>query len=311
MVTSLALGALVFGALTSFRLNRKAINLRELSPPVGQFVRVDNGRSVHMVVRGSGPDVVILHGANGNLRDFLRQIVKPLSQKYRVIAMDRPGLGYSQSIENGASIDAQAAHLRAALAELGVKNPILVGHSYGASVALAWALQEPPAAMVLVSGVSMPWPGKLDWWYRINETAVGRSIFPLLASVYAPKSIVRSFMAGAFTPAPLPESYADQISLALTMQSSSMRNNLEQVNALLPQVTAMKEKYPTLSMPIELIHGDADRVVPLAVHSQQSVLLFPDARLKVLPGAGHMPHHTHIPEIFAAIDRAAERAGLR
>ncbi len=84
-----------------------------------------------------------------------------------------------------------------------------------------------------------------------------------------------------------------------------------QINALRPQVQAMQEDYPTLTLPIELVHGDADTIVPLHIHSQPLMDLIPNGHLTVLPGAGHMPHHTHPEAVIAAIDRAAARAGLR
>ena len=68
---------------------------------------------------------------------------------------------------------------------------------------------------------------------------------------------------------------------------------------------------PSLALPIELVHGDADTIVPLTIHSLPLSQRLPNAQLIVLPGVGHMPHHTHPEVVLAAIDRAAARAGLR
>ncbi|MGL4310631.1 MAG: alpha/beta fold hydrolase, partial [Paracoccaceae bacterium] len=64
-------------------------------------------------------------------------------------------------------------------------------------------------------------------------------------------------------------------------------------------------------VPVELVHGDMDNIVPLSVHAARLVDILPDANLTVLPGTGHMPQHANEPEVIAAIHRAASRAGLR
>ena len=64
-------------------------------------------------------------------------------------------------------------------------------------------------------------------------------------------------------------------------------------------------------MPVEIIHGDADTIVPLSVHSITLPQQIPNANLQILKGVGHMPHHTNMDDVIAAIKRAASRAGLR
>jgi len=72
-------------------------------------------------------------------------------------------------------------------------------------------------------------------------------------------------------------------------------------------IDVLLREIPTLPLPIELIHGDADTTVPLTIHSQPLSTILPDARLTILPGTGHMPHHAHPDVIIAAIDRASLR----
>jgi pimeloyl-ACP methyl ester carboxylesterase len=73
----------------------------------------------------------------------------------------------------------------------------------------------------------------------------------------------------------------------------------------------MSPLYPQITIPVEIVHGDADVTVPLAIHSEPLSRLVPDAHLTVLHGVGHMPHHIYPDTVIAAIDRAAARAGLR
>ncbi|MDO8883666.1 alpha/beta fold hydrolase, partial [Pseudotabrizicola sp.] len=266
----------------------------------------------HMQIAGSGPDLVMIHGANGNLREFTFALMAQLSDRYRVIAVDRPGLGYSDPLPgNDASTGGQARVLRQAMAQIGVENPIVLGQSYGGTVALSWALQAPPAALVLVSSPSLPWPGDLDPWYRITATPVGRATLVPLASALVADSYVRRAIDGVFAPQSPPKGYADHLGIGLTLRRKSMATNVSQINGLRPQVEVMQRDYPSLILPIELVHGDADTIVPLHIHSAPLMELIPNGALTVLPGAGHMPHHTHPNEVIAAIDRVAVRAGLR
>ncbi len=92
---------------------------------------------------------------------------------------------------------------------------------------------------------------------------------------------------------------------------ATFRENARQVNTLRPQVVAMAARYDALTLPIEIVHGDADTTVPLDIHSGPLARRLANARLTVLPGVGHMPHHADPDAVVAAIDRAAERAGLR
>jgi pimeloyl-ACP methyl ester carboxylesterase len=178
-------------------------------------------------------------------------------------------------------------------------------------VALAWALQERPSALVLLAAASMPWPGSLDPWYRLTANPLGRATLVPLASAFVPESYVRRMVEAVFAPQPAPPGYADHLGLDLTLRQRALATNVAQINSLRPEVVQMASAYPTLNLPVELVHGDADAIVPLAIHSGPLAGLLPDARLTVLPGGGHMPHHSHRAEVIAAIDRAATRAGLR
>lgn len=311
MVASFGLAALGLAAATAWRLSARERAAKERHPPRGEFVSVA-GTRVHVQVQGSGPDLVLIHGANGNLGDFATGLAPRLADRFRVILIDRPGLGHSDPLPGGViTVDAQARHLRTALESLGITRPIVLGQSYGGAVALAWALQAPPAALVLVSAVSMPWPGALDPWYRVTSHPFGRHTLVPLASAFVPDAYFRRSLDRVFAPQAPPPDYAEQIGIDLTLRHGSLRTTVDQINNLRPEIVRMSARYPALDIPIELVHGDADTIVPLQIHAEPAARLLPGARLTVLPGAGHMPHHSHPDQVIAGIDRAAERAGLR
>ena len=71
----------------------------------------------------------------------------------------------------------------------------------------------------------------------------------------------------------------------------------------------MVPDYPALGMPIEAVHGDVDTTVGLHIHARKLERDAQPSNLSVLPGIGHMPHHTAPEAVLAAIDRAAARVG--
>jgi pimeloyl-ACP methyl ester carboxylesterase len=73
----------------------------------------------------------------------------------------------------------------------------------------------------------------------------------------------------------------------------------------------MSQGYAQLALPVEILHGTADTIVPASVHALPLSAVLPDATLTLLPGIGHMPHHADPAAVVAAIDRAAARARLR
>ncbi|MGY9048148.1 hypothetical protein P775_19495 [Puniceibacterium antarcticum] len=315
--------SLVFLTGCSVIIDKRA-NTREAEairdwPPLGQFVDVGNGRKVHAYVTGSGPDLVLIHGASGNLRDFTFDFVDRVKDRYRVIAFDRPGLGYTDRAapayggafnSKAESPAEQADMLWAAAQKLGVKNPIVLGHSYGGSVAMAWGLDHPAAGLVIVAGATMPWPGDLGLSYTVLGSSVGGAAVPPLVTAFASDAQITSAVAGIFAPNPVPAGYTQYVGPGLTLRRASLRANARQVDSLRPHVVEMSARYPGITIPVELVHGGADTTVPLEVHSRPLDALLPNSHLTVLPGVGHMPHHVQPQAVVDAIDRVARKARL-
>lgn len=285
-------------------------------PPLGVRVAVD-GRQVHLLElgqpRGTAPDLILIHGANGNLRDFTFELTQRLAADYRIIAVDRPGLGWSDS-HGAADSDpqVQARILRQAVAQLGVSQPIVLGHSYGGAVAMAWAMQAPDdtAALVLISGATYPWEGALGLWYRLHDGPLGRPL-RLLISALVPESVARSVFAPIFAPDPVPAGYIDHFGPGLSMRRASQEANTRQVNTLNGFLAQMAPGYGALTLPIELVHGDADTIVGLHIHSARLADARASARLTTIAQGGHMLQHSHPEAVVAAIARAQDRASDR
>lgn len=316
------LGVLALGlvALVQWRAWARETNVEAQYPASGQYITVD-GTRMHVKVMGQGPDLVFIHGASGSLRDLTLDLMPYLAQSYRVIAVDRPGLGrsarpsgYGGLFNVAAEPPALQARLLQGVAEqLNAERPIVVGHSYGGAIALAWALERPDqtAGLVLLGAASNPWPGKLGWLYRINSTRIGSALLIPFLTAFVPHTAIEKTLVEIFEPQRPPEGYMEHFGPDMTLRRSAMRANAQQVNSLRPYLVRMKEQYPTLRLPVEILHGTEDRVVPIHIHSIPLAGQLPDARLTRMEGIGHMPHHAAPETIRAAIDRVALRAGLR
>ncbi len=264
------------------------------------------------MVRGQGPDLILLHGASGNLREF-DELSARLASRFRVIALDRPGLGHSEGLDLAdVGLSAQARHLARAAELLGAFRPLILGHSYGGAVALTWAIEGllSPAGLALVSAPTQPWPGRLDLWYRLPQTRLGQTwAIPAVAALL-PEFWIRRMARGVFAPERAPSGYFTDKGIRLAIRRRTLLHNTAQVNRLLSDIRAQTGRYPTLTLPVELLHGSDDPIVPLKIHSAPLARQLPDARLTVLHGAGHMPHLTRPDQIETALDRLLHRAAL-
>ena len=121
------------------------------TPPIGRFVEIEGVR-LHYVERGHGEPLVLLHGKGMMIQDFLAsEFVEMAARNYRVIVFDRPGFGYSERPRTTIwTPDAQAGLIHGALDRIGVESYLVLGHSWGASVALALALNYPDAVRGLI-----------------------------------------------------------------------------------------------------------------------------------------------------------------
>jgi pimeloyl-ACP methyl ester carboxylesterase len=315
-VHSLLLTLLVVAAgVTLWRSTTREAATEADYPPEGRIVMVEGVR-MHVVERGpadgSVPDLVMIHGASGSVRDLTFGLIDDLAQRYRVIAIDRPGLGWSDAAPGTETLAAQARLIRGAAAAAGTTRPLVFGHSYGGAVALAWALDAPEtvAALALAAPVSHPWEGDIPALYKVTGHPLAGPAAVTAISAWVPEAYVVAQTNDVFLPDPAPPGYDDHFGPMMSARASALRANAEQRLVLKDQVRLQSDRYPGLTLPVEIVHGDADMIVGLAIHSERLAAEVAGARLTVLPGAGHMPHHTARPAVIAAIDRAATRAGF-
>lgn len=299
---------------TFIQSERRSAAGRHKFPPQGAFLEID-GHQIHYIDRGiaDAATIVLLHGASGNARDFTFDLMGRLVGHYRVIAFDRPGLGHSPALATkGVSVTDQAGILSKAAAQLGAQEPVVVGHSFGGAVAMAWAVHHPDqiSAVVSFAGATYPWEGKLDAFHgRLAHPFFG-PVFARLVSAWTNDEYVANAVNGAFEPQSAPSTYGASVGLPLILSPGSLIANAQQRHDLREELRALAPRYRSLELPIEIIHGDVDKIVGLSVHSTRMVEDIAKANLVVLSGVGHMPHHAEPDAAVAAIQRAVTRAGL-
>ena len=276
------------------------------SGAAGTRVEVD-GVAINLSRSGSGPAVCLIHGASGNLNDMTFRLAPALADRYEVITVDRPGHGRSGLPPGGgASIQTQAALIRGALARIGIERTIVVGHSYGGSVALAWAVDAPESvsALVLLAAPSQVWEGGLG----LTTDLLANPLVGTPLATAIPHVVSRGFadraVAGVFAPQAPPTGYLEHLDLDLVLQPTSLRENARQLVALKDELRPLIPAYPRLPMPVELVHGNADKTVGLDIHSVRFAAQVQHARLTVLPGIGHMLHQVAKRAVVERIDAA-------
>ncbi len=309
------LGAVLVAAAIYTFWKARAISSRY--PAGGTFQTVD-GVELHYYRFESAaeeaqlPTLVFLHGASGNALDQVLAFRKRFDSRFDLLFVDRPGHGHSSRVNSDHDSPAgQAQSLSQLLDVLGVGRCVVVGHSLGAAVAGALALEAPGkvAGVVFIAPATHPWPGGVTWYYSVAALPLIGPLFCRTLVLPIAERLAGASVRGVFHPEKAPDGYGQAIHLPLLFRPGSFGSNARDVAYLKRHLKVQAEKYPTISQPALVITGDQDNVVWPSIHSEGLVRDLPEARLITLAGAGHMPHHTHGERVVSEIMQFAE--GLR
>jgi pimeloyl-ACP methyl ester carboxylesterase len=256
------------------------------------------------------PTLVFLHGASGNAYDSRLAFQKAFEGRYPLLFLDRPGLGFSERNEaRHGHLEGQAKLIADWLGTLDIDNAVIVGHSLGGAVtaALGLAAGERVKGLAFLAPVTHPWPGGVNWYYSLASWPLLGNLFCQTlvwpaAELFAPRAI-----ANAFHPDAVPEDYAGKIRLPLLFRPEVFRANARDVTGLKKAVSGQSQRYSTLEQPSLVVTGTNDTVVWPSIHCEGLLKELPDVELLMLDGAGHMPHHTHTPQIVSGLERLINR----
>jgi len=275
-----------------------------------RFVTVD-GTRLHFVIKGEGRPVVLVHGNPGSGQDWTR-VFGPLAALHRVIAFDRPGHGRSERPKHiDATVEVQARLLHDALKQLHVERPIVVGHSWGGALALVYAINYPTE----VSGIVLVAPAVYESQDLSLATelpavpvigdAVNFVLTPLLAATF-----VRSELKKAFSPDPVPKNYLRSVLSEWTRPKKIKTYSLDEVslNDSLKQFTP---RYSEITIPVSILAGDSDLIVPEKENAERLHQALPKSRLVLLPKTGHQIPFTRSQAVFDEIERIQKLSRVR
>lgn len=302
-------GPLAAAVLRSRALGREA---ERLVPQAGEIQPVPGG-TIHFVDLGprDAPVVVLIHGLSGQLQHFTYGVADLLTDDFRVIALDRPGCGYStRDSDKGAALSQQAQMIWAFLDKLEVDRPVLVGHSLGGAVALAMALERPDQAhaLALIAPLTHE-QGEESAAFKglaVASPLKRRMIAHTIAVPMAQRSAA-AVLAQVFSPEPCPEDFLVRGGGALGLRPKAFIAASADFMAANTGIAAQQARYATaLKTPGGVLFGAADSLLSPARHG--AAMERYGLKCEQVAGGGHMLPIT-VPEICAAfIRRMAAKA---
>jgi len=315
IVLLLALGlpalALLAGWLFTLAVARK---VAALLPARGRFVDVAGAR-LHVHDAGQGPAILMIHGLGGQLAHYTYGVAGRLSGRYRVVAVDRPGNGWSTAAadaDTDAGPSAQAAAIAALIERLALGRPLVVGHSLGGAVALALALEHPDkvAGLALLAPLSHTPEGVPPVFAGL--TIASPSLRRLVAWTMAILASVRRSRATldqVFGPEAVPPDFATRGGGLLSLRPASFLAASTDLQAVAAQLPALEARYGALRLPLGIMFGKQDRILDWRANGQALAAKVPGTRLELVDG-GHMLPITQPEACAAFIDAMAQESGL-
>ena len=270
----------------------------QLADADSKFIEV-NGLNVHYKTYGEGePVFILLHGFGASLFSW-HEVTAPLAGFGTVIAYDRPAFGLTERPmewegESPYSPQSQVELVIGLMDALGIEKAILVGNSAGGTISMQTALQYPERvqALILVDPAVYAGGGAPAWTRPILNTPQMNRVGPLISrqlqargpefielAWHDPSKITPEIMEGYQKP--LQSENWDKALWFLTVSSRE---------------SGLAERVGELNLPILVITGDDDRIVPTEQSFQLADAL-PNAQLVVVPQCGHLPHEEH-PDLF-------------
>jgi pimeloyl-ACP methyl ester carboxylesterase len=312
LAISVAAAALLLGtmATANYMLGRRA---ERRHPPRGRFVEADGVR-LHFLEHGTGQPVVLLHGNGAMAEDFeISGVFDRLAAQHRVIAFDRPGFGHSDRPRDRVwSASEQATLIRRALHQLDIRNPIILGHSWGTMVALEMALGEPQdtRGLVLISGYYIPTartdvPLMAGPAIPVIGDLIRYTVSPLLGWLLAPMLFRK-----LFAPALVTDEFRLSFPVGMALRPWQIRASAADTALMVPGAARLAERYSDLNVPAIILGATGDKIVDTERQACGLHRKLRHNQLWLVGGTGHMLHHTNPEEVVAAVAGLAALVGV-
>jgi len=268
--------------------------VRELTPTL-QYRTIHGYRRAFRIA-GSGPAILLIHGIGDNSTTW-SSVQTALAQRFTVIAPDLLGHGKSDKPRADYSVAAYANGMRDLLSVLGIDSVTVVGHSLGGGVAMQFAYQFPQLVdrLILVGagGVTKD----VNIALRFASLPMGSEALALLRlPLVLPALQVLGRVGGTLFGSTgagrdIPDMLRILADLPEPTASSAFARTLRAVVDWRGQVVTMLDRcYLTQSVPVQLIWGSRDSVIPVG-HAEMAHAAMPGSALEIFDGSGHFPFH--------------------
>ncbi|RKZ90045.1 MAG: alpha/beta hydrolase [Candidatus Parabeggiatoa sp. nov. 1] len=244
------------------------------------FITINN-LQINYHASGTGKNIILLHGWGAQISSF-KPVHQYLENNLRVYSLDLPGFGKSDPPPESWGT-AEYTHLvQQFIHELGIKNPIIMGHSFGGRIAIRLALIETIHKLILVDSAGIKPKRKLNYYLKVYAYKLLKNVaqLPILKHVF--KKMLESVQKKAGS--------KDYQNASGVMRTTLIKVVNEDLTELLPQIKA-----PTL-----LMWGENDQATPVS-DGQLMEQLIPDAGLVVLKNAGHFSYLDKLNEFLLII----------
>jgi pimeloyl-ACP methyl ester carboxylesterase len=277
--------------------------VRELTPTL--HYRTIHGYRRAYRIAGSGPAILLIHGIGDNSTTW-STVQSKLAQRFTVIAPDLLGHGKSDKPRADYSVAAYANGMRDLLSVLDIERVTVVGHSLGGGVAMQFAYQFPQLVdrLILVGagGVTRD----VNVALRIASLPLGTEALAVLRLplVLPTLQMVGRIGGALFGSTGVGRDIPDMLRILADLPeptaSSAFARTLRAVVDWRGQVVTMLDRcYLTESVPVQLIWGSHDSVIPVS-HARMAHAAMPGAQLEIFEGSGHFPFHDD-PDRFVEI----------
>ena len=259
------------------------------------------GIEIYYEDHGFGQPVVLIHGYPLSGRAWDKQVPALLEAGYRVISYDRRGFGRSSQPVTGYDYDTFAADLHALLEHLDLRDAVLAGHSMGTGEVTRY-LGRYGSARVAKAVLVAPIPPFL-LQAGDNPDGVPQALFDGFAAAARAdgpawmKGFLENFYNYDTLAGTLVSEQAFQASWNLAVTASATAA----VACIATWTTDFRADLPDIDVPVLVIQGDADRVLPLGKTGQKLPALLKDAHLVVVEGGPHAIPWTHAAQVNTAL----------
>ncbi|HVW58235.1 MAG TPA: alpha/beta fold hydrolase [Rhizobiaceae bacterium] len=313
VVVAVLVAALITFVFLALATKRIALDAERRVPRIGKMMEIDGNR-IHYIDEGEGQPILFIHGLGAQLHQFRQPLFHRFPDGFRLIALDRPGSGYSRRARGtGGTLTEQAAAIRRFIETLKLERPLLVGHSLGGAIALATAILHPDS----ISGLALLSP----------HTHTGGKVPPELEPLYIRSPFRRwltawtiavpmarkyaaETLAFIFAPQSAPDDYMTEGGGSLGLRPSHFYGTSTDFVDVRRDAGELEKRYGEIVMPVGILFGTADRVIDYQLHGLGMNGRIAGIEIELAEGVGHMPQYAEPEKVVDFIRRMAAKAAV-